>query len=218
MFESQREVEGSFFFLETTYIPFRGADGRVAGFVGLGQDVTSHKRQAQKLLDASQTDALTGTLNRAGFDLRIGEALARAHQDRHLLALLCIDLDDFKPVNDAHGHAAGDALLKAVAKRLQQVLRPSDVLARLGGDEFAVVLADIKDDKSAQTVARKIVGTLGAGFEIEGKSVHIGCSVGVALALNGQDTAQTLMQRADGALYQAKRAGRGRFEMAQHVL
>ncbi|MEO8155848.1 MAG: diguanylate cyclase [Rhizobacter sp.] len=217
MFESQREVDGNFFFLETTYIPFRGADGRVAGFVGLGQDVTAHKRQAQKLLDASQTDALTGTLNRAGFDLRIGEALVRAHQEAHLLALLCIDLDDFKPVNDAHGHAAGDALLKAVAHRLQQALRPSDVLARLGGDEFAVVLADIKDGKSAQTVARKIVSTLGAAFEIEGKSVCIGCSVGVALALNGQDTALTLMHRADAALYQAKRAGRGRFEMAEHV-
>ncbi len=211
MFESEREGSQ---FQETTYIPFRGADGRVAGFVALSQDITSHKRQQQKLLDASQTDALTGTLNRAGFDLRMRDALARAQLDQHLLALLCIDLDSFKPVNDEHGHATGDALLGAVAQRLQQALRPSDLLARLGGDEFAVVLPDIKDEPAAQTVARKIVSALAAPFEIDGKTLHIGGSVGVAVARSGHDTVPSLMQRADMALYQAKRAGRGRFEMA----
>ena len=205
MFESQRESEGQFF--ETTYIPFRNDDGRVAGFVALSQDITSHKRQQQKLLDASQTDPLTGTLNRAGFDLRMREALTRARQERHRLALLCIDLDGFKPINDEHGHAAGDRLLEAVAQRLQQTLRPSDVLARLGGDEFAVVLPDIKDQPAAQTVARKIVNTLANPFEIDGKRLRIGGSVGVALSTNEHETQQTLMQRADVALYQAKRAG-----------
>ncbi len=211
MFESHRD-DGQFF--ETTYIPFRGADGQVAGFVALSQDITSHKRQQQKLLDASQTDPLTGTLNRAGFDLRMREALTRARQEHHRLALLCIDLDGFKPVNDEHGHATGDHLLEAVAQRLQQALRPSDILARLGGDEFAVVLPDIKDGPAAQTVARKIVSTLATPFEIDGKQLGIGGSVGVALATSGQETLQTLMQRADVALYQAKRAGRGRFEVA----
>ena len=214
MFESERGQPGRAFFLETTYIPFRAADGRVAGFVGLGQDVTAHRLQHQKLLDASQTDPLTGVLNRAGFDLRVQEALARAQAERHLLALLYLDLDGFKPVNDEHGHAAGDTLLTAAAQRLQRVLRPSDVLARLGGDEFAVVLADAKDVTAAQAVARKIVSSLGEVFEINGKSVRIGGSVGVALATNGQDTIQGLLQRADAALYLAKRAGRGRFEMA----
>lgn len=211
MFESEREGSQ---FQETTYIPFRGSDGRVAGFVALSQDITSHKRQQQKLLDASQTDPLTGTLNRAGFDLRMSEALARAQLDQHLLAVLCIDLDSFKPVNDEHGHATGDALLGAVAQRLQQALRPSDLLARLGGDEFAVVLPDIKDEPGAQTVARKIVSALAAPFEIDGKTLHIGGSVGVAVARSGHETVPSLMQRADIALYQAKRAGRGRFEMA----
>lgn len=215
MFESEREGAQ---FQETTYIPFRNADGQVAGFVALSQDITSHKRQQQKLLDASQTDPLTGTLNRAGFDLRMREALANARREHHLLALLCIDLDAFKPVNDEHGHAAGDRLLEAVAQRLQQALRPSDILARLGGDEFAVVLPDIKNEPSAQTVARKIVSALAAPFEIDGKRLYIGGSVGVALAHGEQETVQTLMQRADAALYQAKRAGRGRFEMASAQL
>ena len=214
MFESERGQPGRTFFLETTYIPFHAADGRVVGFVGLGQDITAHRLQHQKLLDASQTDPLTGVLNRAGFDLRVQEALARAQAERHLLALLYLDLDGFKPINDEHGHAAGDTLLKAVALRLERVLRPSDMLARLGGDEFAVVLADAKDATAAQAVARKIVSALGDVFEIDGKSIYIGGSVGVAMAANGQDTIQGLLQRADAALYQAKRAGRGRFEMA----
>jgi diguanylate cyclase (GGDEF)-like protein/PAS domain S-box-containing protein len=214
MFESERGVPGRALFLETTYIPFRAADGRVAGFVGLGQDVTTHRLQQQKLLDASQTDPLTGVLNRAGFDQRIHEALARAQAKHHLLALLYLDLDGFKPVNDEHGHAAGDTLLSEVARRLQRVLRPSDVLARLGGDEFAVVLNDAKDATAAQAVARKIVGLLGEEFQVDGKTIRIGASVGVALAMNGQDTIQGLLQRADAALYQAKRTGRGRFEMA----
>ncbi len=212
MFESEREGAH---FQETTYIPFRSADGQVAGFVALSQDITSHKRQQQKLLDASQTDPLTGTLNRAGFDLRMREARTRARQDHHRLALLCIDLDGFKPVNDEHGHAAGDRLLQAVAQRLQQALRPSDTLARLGGDEFAVVLPDIKDQPAAQTVARKIVSTLAAPFEIDGKWLQIGGSVGVALAIGESETVQALMQRADAALYEAKRAGRGRYEVAE---
>jgi diguanylate cyclase (GGDEF)-like protein/PAS domain S-box-containing protein len=201
-------------YFETTYIPFRDAEGQVAGLVALSQDVTSHKRQHQILLDASQTDPLTGALNRAGFDLRVGEALLRAQQGQHPLALLMVDLDRFKPVNDEHGHATGDALLVAVARRLQKVLRPSDLLARLGGDEFAVVLPDVKDPAAARTVARKIVTALGEAFEIEGKRLSIGASVGVALARGGDDSVQALAQRADVALYQAKRAGRGRFEVA----
>lgn len=214
MFESERDSAECF---ETTYIPFRGVDGRVVGLVALSQDITLHKLQQQKLLDASQTDPLTGTLNRAGFDLRIREALARARHDQHPLALLCIDLDSFKTINDEHGHGAGDALLAAAARRLQHDLRPADVLARLGGDEFAVVLPDVKDERAARTVASKIVNALGTPFEIDGRSLKIGGSVGVALTLQGQDSVQSLMQRADAALYQAKRAGRGRFEVAAEV-
>ncbi|HET7792102.1 MAG TPA: diguanylate cyclase [Rhizobacter sp.] len=214
MFESERVLRSGSQFYETTYIPFHSADGEVAGFVALSQDITAHRLEQQKLLDASQTDVLTGVLNRAGFDQRIHEALDRAEREPHLLALLCLDLDGFKPVNDEHGHAAGDALLTAVARRLQRILRPPDILARLGGDEFAVVLPDVKNLAAATVVARKIVSALGEPFQIDDKMVHIGASVGVALAVNGQDTAAVLMQRADTALYRAKRAGRGRHEIA----
>ncbi len=197
---------------ETSYIPFHDAEGQVAGLVSVSQDVTGHKRQHQILLDASQTDPLTGALNRAGFDLRVNEALQGASDERPL-ALLMVDLDRFKPVNDQHGHATGDGLLVAVAQRLQNVLRPTDMLARLGGDEFAVVLPDIKDDAAAATVARKIVAALGDRFKIEGKELSIGASVGLAMA-RADDTVPALTHRADVALYQAKRGGRGRYEVA----
>jgi diguanylate cyclase (GGDEF)-like protein/PAS domain S-box-containing protein len=214
MFETERSGrEGSQFF-ETTYIPFHNAEGDVAGFVALSQDITAHRLEQQKLLDAAQTDALTGVLNRAGFDLRMHESLDRAQSEQQLLALLCLDLDGFKPDNDEHGHATVVALLSAVAKRLQRMLRPNDVLARLGGDEFAVVLPRVRDAEAAQVVARKIVGTLGEPFQIGDKTVRIGASVGVALADNGPESVPALMHRADAALYQAKRAGRGRFELA----
>ena len=213
-FETEQTDRGSPQFLEAVYIPFHGADGNVAGFVALVQDITIHRLQHQKLLNASQTDALTGTLNRAGLDQRFQQALERMRGTQDQLALLCIDLDGFKPVNDQHGHAAGDALLKAVAQRLQRALRPPDLLARLGGDEFAVVLPHIKSTAAAQAVAHKIVSTLGTPFQIGDVSVHIGGSVGVALTADGEDSAQALLQRADEALYQAKRNGRGRFEMA----
>jgi diguanylate cyclase (GGDEF)-like protein/PAS domain S-box-containing protein len=215
MFESEFSGRTGSQFFETTYVPFNNAEGEVAGFVALSQDITAHRLERQKLLDASLTDVLTGVLNRAGFDLRIHEAVDRAQREERQLALLCIDLDGFKPVNDAHGHAAGDALLSAVAKRLQRILRPNDVLARLGGDEFGIVLPDVKDVLAAQAVARKIVSTLGEPFQIDTKAVCIGSSVGVALVAHGNETVQALMHRADAALYQAKRAGRGRFEVAE---
>lgn len=204
-------------YFETTYIPFRDAEGQVAGLVAVSQDITTHKRQHQELLDASLTDALTGALNRAGFDLRVPAALEQARAGRQKLALLFVDLDRFKPVNDEHGHATGDALLGAVAQRLKGVLRPSDLLARLGGDEFAVVLPSIKDEEAARTVAHKIVSALAEPFDIGGKRLRIGASVGLALARAGGDTTQSLTERADKALYRAKRAGRGRFEAAHEA-
>jgi diguanylate cyclase (GGDEF)-like protein/PAS domain S-box-containing protein len=201
-------------YVETTYIPFHDAEGKVAGLVAVSQDISGHKRQHQILLDASQTDPLTGISNRAGFDLRVGDALRRADEAGLPLALLMIDLDRFKPINDEYGHATGDALLVAVARRLQKVLRPSDLVARLGGDEFAVVLPEVRDEDGARTVARKIVNALGEPFPIDGKLLVIGASAGVALSRHRVDSLASLTQRADVALYRAKRSGRSCFEMA----
>ncbi len=201
-------------FLDIDFIPFHGEDGAVAGFVSVSQDITLLKREEQRLRDAAQTDALTGVINRAGFDERLAQALAKSAEVGVQMALLYIDLDHFKPVNDTHGHPVGDALLRAVAGRMRSTLRPSDVVARLGGDEFALILPGIDVAASAEVVARKIVGVLGEVFRIGALELHIGASVGVALSRPGEVDADALIRRADEALYEAKGAGRGRYTVA----
>ena len=168
------------------------------------------KREERRLRDAAQTDALTGVINRAGFDERLAQVLAKSTEVDVPMALLYVDLDHFKPVNDAHGHPVGDALLRAVAGRMRRALRPSDVVARLGGDEFAVILPGIGGPANAEVVARKIVRVLGEMFRIGALELRIGASVGVTLSRPDDAGADTVIQRADAALYEAKRAGRGR--------
>lgn len=204
-FERRQVRDGRERYLSVSYIPLRDAGGAVDGFVGIGQDITAHREEAQRLIELSEHDGLTGLLNRQGFD----SYLQRNH--RALLegemALLYIDLDHFKPVNDRHGHAAGDAVLRLFAERLQALVRPSDAVARLGGDEFAVVLPSVQRRSVADGVARKVVHAAGEAFCIGELQVHIGASVGVALA--GDDGVAGLMARADAAVYRAKLAGRG---------
>ena len=197
-------------YLDINYIPFEREDGAVAGFVAVAEDITELKRKEQRLRDAAQTDVLTGVINRAGFNEHLAQAVVTARYLDAPMALLYVDLDRFKPVNDAHGHPVGDALLKAVAGRMRSALRPSDVVARLGGDEFAVILPGIGESANAEVVARKIVDVLGEVFRIGALELRIGASIGVTLSRPDDPGPDTLIQRADAALYEAKRAGRGR--------
>ncbi len=191
-----------------TYIPLRLETGVQDGFVSIAQDITQHRLEAMRLLQLSQRDALTGLLNRAGFEawldgrMRDGEGPG--------LALLYVDLDHFKPVNDQHGHPAGDAVLQQFAQRVQALVRPADAVARLGGDEFAVVLHGVRDATHAQAVADKIVAAAHAPFQVGALSLHIGASVGIALGADAQRGWRDLLARADALLYEAKAAGRGR--------
>ena len=193
--------------LEFTCIPLRQGSA-FDGFVGIAQDITAQRREQDRLTALSQRDSLTGLLNRAGFEQCL-ERETRAGQGASL-GLLYIDLDRFKPVNDAHGHAAGDRLLQAVARRLGSLVRPTDAVARMGGDEFAVLLSDIGATAHCEAVAEKVVAALLAPFDVDGLRLEIGASVGVALGVGAEGDWEVLIRRADAALYRAKAAGRGR--------
>ncbi|MCU1449720.1 MAG: diguanylate cyclase/phosphodiesterase [Acidimicrobiales bacterium] len=164
-----------------------------------------------ELQHRASTDSLTGLANRAEFHYRLQLALTRPEDLAADVALLCIDLDDFKDVNDTLGHAAGDALLGVVAERLRQVVRSDDLVARLGGDEFAVLFHGSDALAHATIVGTRAVDALAEPVQVNGTSVHVGASVGLATYRDGSDL-DGLMREADVAMYTAKRLGKNRFE------
>jgi len=173
----------------------------------------SQSEQQQREL--AQRDMLTGLANRALFSDRLRHALAVAKRDRNRFALLYLDLDKFKPVNDTHGHAVGDLLLKEVAQRLTQQVRESDTVARIGGDEFVVILRAIDGDQSVVQVGQHIVEALGQPFLIGELSLQISCSIGAAIYPDHGDDELSMSRVADDAMYQAKHRGRDQLCLAQ---
>lgn len=168
-------------------------------------------QRTTELKHMAQHDVLTGLPNRALLNDRIAQGIYHAQRNAGGLALMVIDLDRFKPVNDSLGHHVGDELLKAVAQRLQELVRKSDTVARIGGDEFVVILMDVYLHDVVTAVAEKILKTLGRVFAIEGHSVEIGGSIGIAIYPDDGVNAHALLTCADAAMYQAKRAGRGNY-------
>ncbi|MCV2420211.1 diguanylate cyclase domain-containing protein [Paucibacter sp. DJ2R-2] len=198
--------------LSLSYAPLRSESEAIEGVICIAVDVTEARREEQRLRDASQTCPLTQLLNRRGFNKKAQDlfdaAQSQASAGGGHAALLYLDLDRFKPVNDQHGHPVGDALLKAVAGRLRHVLRPQDLVARLGGDEFAVLLPGLQHPGAARTVAEKIIQAIGTPFRIEQLELHIGISVGYCVRPNHQLHMEPMVAEADAKLYEAKRAGR----------
>jgi diguanylate cyclase (GGDEF)-like protein/PAS domain S-box-containing protein len=188
----------------------------VAGDVAQGtiwtiEDVTAAKEQRERLTYASTHDALTGLMNRAAFENLLGQAAATAEAEP--FGALFIDLDRFKQVNDSGGHAAGDALLRDVAKVLTQHVRRSDTVARLGGDEFAVLLPACPR-KQALAIADKLcVAVIAYGLDWEGARYSVGASVGLVAVAGGVTSAADVLRAADAACYDAKRRGRNRVEV-----
>jgi diguanylate cyclase (GGDEF)-like protein len=169
-----------------------------------------HKRAERRLADLALRDELTGLPNRRAFDGLLAGAFARARRHATRLAVLFVDLDGFKAINDRLGHAAGDAVLREVANRLRSTVRASDVAARLGGDEFAVVVEDVRSPADAATVARKLQLAIAQPIDAGGEAVRCTASVGVALGPEGRADADALLAAADAAMYERKRAQSGR--------
>ena len=195
--------------VENRLRPVRGADGRLLEIEGILTDITERKAAQDEIALLARSDALTGLANRTSFSDRLHQAFAAARRGAHTFAVLYLDLDRFKEINDALGHSTGDRLLQLVARRLQEVTRAIDVVARLGGDEFAIVQAEIADAASAGTLAEKLIEILSAPYPIDGNQLHIGVSVGIALYGPDAHSPDTLLSQADQALYRAKQAGRG---------
>jgi diguanylate cyclase (GGDEF)-like protein len=175
--------------------------------VSLARD---HWYMHERLVFDARHDALTGLPNRTVSEDRLEQALARAQRRKQMFAVLCIDLDGFKGVNDNLGHHAGDELLRAASTRLRSRIRHSDTLARIGGDEFLAIIEDCHGDDAAQAVAESLVASLQEPFNLEGKSVSISGSVGLAMyPIDGKHAAE-LKRNADQAMYRAKASGRGK--------
>ncbi|RZT28992.1 diguanylate cyclase domain-containing protein [Cupriavidus agavae] len=211
--------EGEYLFpnhhwMETSYRPEWSEDGaQVVGVHIHVQDITERKLETLRLSHISRTDHLTQLQNRAAFESHLRDAMALSRAEHRLMALLYLDMDRFKAVNDAHGHATGDLLLQAFALRLRRCVREQDHVARLGGDEFAVILSDIGSAESAQRVAEAILESVGRQFYFDGILADVDVSIGVALYRGALLSEEALMRMADVLLYRAKAMGRGRFEM-----
>ena len=194
-------------------LPIIDASGRVLGVEGLSTDVTAMKLAEAELSHQARSDPLTGLANRLNFREATARALARIERHHGMTGVLFLDLDGFKAVNDHHGHAAGDRVLVQVAERLRRVIRREDLVARLGGDEFAVLLAEIKDVGEAAATARRILEALDDRLLVNDEPAGVSTGIGIAVTRSGTMTPDELVNRADIALYQAKRAGRGRWQV-----
>lgn len=177
------------------------------------RDITERKNLEKQLEHRAFHDPLTGLPNRALLRDRLKHALARSERSGNRVALLFLDLDNFKLVNDSLGHEAGDRLLVKVSERLKDSLRPEDTLARFGGDEFVVVLQEIPDEGEAPRVSQRIMEVMRRPLTVEGRELSVTTSIGIALSSSSRDQPETLLRNADTALYKGKARGKGRYEM-----
>lgn len=194
----------------STKMPLIDAHGRVIGVYGIAHDVTEQKRSEAEFWKQANYDTLTGLPNRRLMLDRWDQALQAHRRNGHLLALMLIDLDRFKEVNDQLGHAVGDALLVEASRRMSECLRTADTLARLGGDEFCVILTELPAAWAVDTAARKIINCLNKAFDIQNHTINISGSVGVGLVPDHGNTLDSVMRLADAAMYTVKiRGGNG---------
>ena len=201
--------------LQTVYIPDTRSDGRVHGIFTLSTDVTALKKVEKQLSALARVDSLTGLPNRRQFEERLEESLARSKRTRRPMAVIFLDVDHFKSINDTHGHGFGDGVLREFARRLQEAIRKTDLAARLAGDEFVVILEGLNIVEEAAAVARKLIDSIRIPIVLGDRSVSVTTSMGIAYRDGDVDdsTAQELLDGADRALYRAKAQGRDSFDL-----
>jgi diguanylate cyclase (GGDEF)-like protein/PAS domain S-box-containing protein len=204
--------------MENRYTPVRDAVGRLVEIEGVMIDITERKLSEDRIALLARTDVLTGLANRVTFNDRLRHAFAAAQRGANSFAVLYLDLDRFKEVNDTHGHPVGDKLLQAVALRLKEATRETDLVARLGGDEFAILQSDVVELELGGALAAKVITTLSAPFSIDGQRLRIGASVGISVYAPEAITPDSLLVQADQALYRAKEDGRGHYHFHSEEL
>ena len=205
--------DGSVIWVEWHSSALRDESGRVISILSLAQDVSSRIQAEERLQYMATHDGLTGLPNTVLLNDRLAAALARARRAFGRVAVMFLDLDHFKDVNDTLGHRVGDALLQELARRIRGALRESDVLARISGDEFVIVLEDLPDEGSPQHVARKILDEVRRPFQIEAHEIHVSGSLGLALYPDDGADGDALLKNADAAMYHAKEMGRNSFRL-----
>ena len=204
--------DGSERWLEDRSRVINSPDGAPIRIDGVTSDISERRRDAERLLFQANHDALTGLPNRNLLNDRVSQALAQARHSGEHVAVLFLDLDGFKFVNDSYGHACGDALLRIVAARLEVVIRASDTVARLGGDEFVILLASVDRTEDAAHVAQKVLDALKVQISHEGRDFYLGASIGISVYPHDGDSSDVLLQHADVAMYRAKANGRNGFQ------
>lgn len=203
--------DGTMRFVENSAFPMRNREGVIIGFRGIGRDVTERKRNEEKIQYLATHDFLTGLPNRMMFGHLLQQAVQTAKRYQKQFAVLFIDLDGFKDINDRMGHEAGDELLKEIAQRLKNDLRAADVAARVGGDEFVLLMEEVTDSGSVATVARKINESIAQPLTIHGREQHITASIGISLYPNDAEEGPALLSQADRAMYAAKANGKNHY-------
>ncbi len=212
-----RTARGTYRWMLSRALAVRGSDGRALRLAGSQTDVTDRKVAELQLQHDALHDALTGLPNRVLFQDRLGHLVRRRLRTAGTSAVLFLDLDRFKIVNDSLGHLVGDGLLVDVALRLREAVRPGDTVARLGGDEFTVLLEDLVDYEGAKVIADRVLEALEAPFVVDDQDVYLSASIGIAMVPPGA-TPEEVIRDADAAMYRAKNEGRGRHAMFDSTL
>jgi diguanylate cyclase (GGDEF)-like protein/PAS domain S-box-containing protein len=210
--------DGFEFGIEIKATPIRNHDGLVTGCIMGFHDVSASRAKSIEMSHLAQHDVLTDLPNRALFNDRLMQAIGLAERQHKQLAVMFVDLDHFKKINDSLGHEVGDRLLQSIAGRLVTCVRRSDTVSRIGGDEFVVLLSQVEHAEDAAFSARKILRTLAVPYLINNKSLDINVSIGVSTFPSDAQDAEGLMNRADNAMYEAKQLGRNNFQFFRHEM
>lgn len=207
-----RRKDGNVYPEWLSLVAIKDSKEKIKEYIAVFSDISRRKRDEEHIRHQAHFDALTGLPNRFLLFDRLDQAIISARREKWMFAMLFIDLDRFKSVNDTLGHPVGDDLLNAVADRLKTSIREADTVARFGGDEFVILLQDIKEPNAAAIVADKIIKALSLPFSLQDREIFIGASIGITLYPNDAEDTATLLRNADMAMYRAKEAGRNRYQ------
>ena len=197
--------------IESMCVPILDENNQMLGALGINRDITDRVQETERLNNLAYYDQLTEIPNRYLLLERVSHLITQSERNDNSFALLYIDLDEFKIINDTQGHAFGDQLLKQAASRIEQTIRHSDTLARIGGDEFVLLLENTSDKDDVLTIAKNIIEISSKAFFIDNIEVMIGCSIGIAIYPDDGNTVDALLATADKAMYKAKSMGRNTF-------